>query len=157
MCVRVCIIYTWNKFNTLSWGFPGGSVVKIPHVNAGDMDLIPGLGRSTGGGNGNPLQHSCLENPMDRGAWWATVHVVAKSEPDWTHTHTHTYYNEITNRVRPTSVAPQYQNEVTRERQKEESSKETEEKQEKQYYDVLEAKWNCFREERMIKYVSSYL
>ena len=49
------------------------------------------------------------------------------------------------------------QNEVTRERQKEESSKETEEKQEKQYYDVLEAKWNCFREERMIKYVSFYL
>ena len=118
MCVCVCIIYIWNKFNTLSWGFPGCSVVKIPHVNTRDMDLIPGLGRSTGGGNGNPLQHFRLENPMDRGAWWATVHVVTKSEPDWTHarahththTHTHTYYTEITNRVRPTSEAPQYQN-----------------------------------------------
>ena len=46
--------------------------------NAGDQDLIPGLGRSPGEGNGNPLQYSCLGNPMDRGAWWATVHGVAK-------------------------------------------------------------------------------
>ena len=46
---------------------------------AGDMGLIPGLGRSRGG-NGNPLQYSCLENPMDRGAWWATVHGVTKSD-----------------------------------------------------------------------------
>ena len=45
----------------------------------GDLGLIPGLGRSLGGGNGNPLQYSWLENPMDRGAWWATVHGVAKS------------------------------------------------------------------------------
>ena len=82
MCVCVYIIYTLNKSDTLFWGFPGGSVVKNLHVNAGDMGLIPGLGRSTGGGNGNLLQHSRLENPMDRGAWWATVHVVAKSEPD---------------------------------------------------------------------------
>ena len=44
------------------------------------MGSIPGLGRSPGGGNGNPLQYSCLENPMDRGAWWATVHGVAKSQ-----------------------------------------------------------------------------
>ena len=50
-------------------GFPGGSVVKNPPVNSGDTGLIPGLGRSPGGGNGNPLQCSCLENPMDRGAW----------------------------------------------------------------------------------------
>ena len=49
--------------------------------NAGDPGLIPGLGRSSGEGNGNPLQYSCLENPMDRGAWQATVHGVAKS---WT-------------------------------------------------------------------------
>ena len=52
-------------------------MVKNPSVNAGDvrdMDLIPGLGRSPGGGHGNPLQHFCLENPMDRGAWQATVH-----------------------------------------------------------------------------------
>ena len=47
--------------------------------NAGDPGSIPGLGRSPGEGNGNPLQYSCLENPMDRGAWWATVHGVAKS------------------------------------------------------------------------------
>ena len=47
--------------------------------NAGDIGLIPGVGRSPGKGNGNPLQYSCLGNPMDRGAWWATVHGVAKS------------------------------------------------------------------------------
>ena len=47
--------------------------------NAGDLDLIPGSGRSPGEGNGNPLQYSCLENYMDRGAWWATVHRVARS------------------------------------------------------------------------------
>ena len=47
--------------------------------NAGDLDSIPGSGRSPGEGNGNPLQYSCLENPMDGGAWWATVHGVAKS------------------------------------------------------------------------------
>ena len=50
---------------------------------AGDMGLIPGYGRSPGGGHGNPLQYSCLGNPMDRGAWWATVHGVAK-ESDMT-------------------------------------------------------------------------
>ena len=49
-------------------------------ANAGDLGLIPGLGRSSGGGHGNPLQDSCLENPMDRGAWWATVHVLTKSQ-----------------------------------------------------------------------------
>jgi len=47
--------------------------------NAGDLGLIPGSGRSPGEGNGNPLQYSCLENPTDGGAWWATVHRVAKS------------------------------------------------------------------------------
>ena len=60
-------------------GFPGGSDGKISACNAGDLGLIPGLGRSPGEGNGYPLQYSCLENPMDRGAWWATVHGVAKS------------------------------------------------------------------------------
>ena len=50
-------------------GVPGGSVVKNPPANAGDMGLIPGSGRSPGGENGNPLQYSYLENPMDRGAW----------------------------------------------------------------------------------------
>ena len=52
--------------------------VKNPPANAGDAGLIPGSGRSPGGGNGNSLQYSCLENPMARGAWWATVHGVAK-------------------------------------------------------------------------------
>ena len=59
--------------------FPGRSEVKAPACNAGDLGLIPGSGRFPGEGNGNPLQYSCLENPMDRGAWWATVHGVAKS------------------------------------------------------------------------------
>ena len=54
-------------------------MVKNPFANAGDMSSIPGLGRSPGGGHGNPLQYSCLENSMDRGAWQATVHGVAKS------------------------------------------------------------------------------
>ena len=54
--------------------FPGGRVVKNPPANARDVGLIPGLGRSPGEGNGKPLQYSCLKNPMDRGAWWTTVH-----------------------------------------------------------------------------------
>ena len=70
-------------------GFPGGTSGKqktnkqtnLP-ANEGDrrnVGSIPGSGRSPGGGNGNPLQYSCLENPMDRGAWWVTVHGAAKS------------------------------------------------------------------------------
>ena len=50
--------------------------------DTGDAGLIPGLGKSAGGGNGNPLQYSCLENPTDRGAWWATVHGIAKDKQD---------------------------------------------------------------------------
>ena len=61
-----------------SQGFPGGSAVKNPPANAGHTGLIPGLGRSPGEGNGNPLQYSCLENPMDREAWQAIVHGVTK-------------------------------------------------------------------------------
>ena len=53
-------------------------VIKTPPANAGDMGSIPGSGKSPGGGNGNPLQYSCLGNPMDRGAWQVTVHGVAK-------------------------------------------------------------------------------
>ena len=63
-------------------GFPSGTVVKNLPANAGDSrdtGLIPGSGRSPGGGHGNPLQYSCLENSMDRGAWWAAVHGIAKS------------------------------------------------------------------------------
>ena len=59
-------------------GFPGGLAVKNLPANAGDTGLIPELGRSPGGGRGNPLQYSCLGNPMDRGAWQATVHGVLK-------------------------------------------------------------------------------
>ena len=63
--------------------FPGGASGKDLPASAGDIrDLgsIPGSGRSPGEGNGNPLQYSCLENPMDRGAWWATVHGVTESD-----------------------------------------------------------------------------
>ena len=60
--------------------FPGDSDSKASAHNAGDPGLIPGLGRSPGEGNGNPLQYSCLENSMDGGTWWATVHGVAKSQ-----------------------------------------------------------------------------
>ena len=60
-------------------GFPGDSVVKNPPANAGDTGSTSGLGRSPGKGNGNPLQYSCLGNPMDREAWQAIVHGVTKS------------------------------------------------------------------------------
>ena len=59
-------------------GFPGGSAVKNLPASAGDIGLIPGLGRSPGEGNGYPLRYSCLGNPMDRGACWATVQGVTK-------------------------------------------------------------------------------
>ena len=93
-CVSLCVcVYV---------GFPGSSVGKEFFCNAGDtgdMGFIPGSERSPGEVNGSPLHYSCLENPMDRGAWWATVHGVSKS---WTrlkeltvhthaHTHTHTH------------------------------------------------------------------
>ena len=70
VCVCVCI-HTYM-------GFPGGSVVKNLPAKARDVGLIPGLGRSRGEGNGNPLQYSCLRNPVDRGAWQTTVHGVTK-------------------------------------------------------------------------------
>ena len=61
-------------------GFPGGSSGKDSACNVGDLGLIPSLGRSHGGGNGNPLQYSCLGNSMDRGIWQVTVHGLAKSQ-----------------------------------------------------------------------------
>ena len=75
--------------------FPGGSDDEESACNAGDLGLIPELGRSPGEGNGYPLHYSYLENPMDRGAWWATVHVVAKN---WTqlsdfHSNLEPYFN----------------------------------------------------------------
>ena len=60
--------------------FPGGSAVKNPPVNAGDAGLIPGLGRSPGEGNGNPLQYSCLGNPLDIDTWWPIVQGVTKTQ-----------------------------------------------------------------------------
>ena len=61
-------------------GAPGGSDSQESTCNVGDLGSIPGLGRSPGEGHGNPLQYSCLENPMDRGAWSATVHGVGESD-----------------------------------------------------------------------------
>ena len=62
------------------WGFPGGSDSKESAYTAGDLCLIPEMEGSPEEGNGDPLQHSCLENSMDRGAWWATVHGDPKSQ-----------------------------------------------------------------------------
>ena len=79
--------------------FPGGSGGKASACNVGDLGLILGLGRSPGEENGNSLQYSGLENPMDRGAWRAIVHRVAKSQTQLsnyhTHTHTHTHLSQI--------------------------------------------------------------
>ena len=63
-------------------GFPNSSVDKESACSAEDLGSIPGLGRSPGEGNDNPLQYSCLENPGDRGAWWATVHGVTRERHD---------------------------------------------------------------------------
>ena len=68
--------------------FPGGSDGKVPAYNARDPGSVPGSGRSLEEGNGNPLQYSCLENLMDRGAWWAAVPGVAKSQTQLS-THAH--------------------------------------------------------------------
>ena len=65
------------------WGFPGGAEVKASACNVGDLGSIPGSGRSPGEGNSNPLQYSCLENPMDGGAWWVTVHGSQTVGHDW--------------------------------------------------------------------------
>ena len=83
--------------------FPGGSVVKNLTANAGDRGSVPGLGRSTEEGNGNPRQYSCLENPMDRGDWRATVHRVAKS---WTRLSYFPYRNKITLSTQSTQNGP---------------------------------------------------
>ena len=108
-----CSIHSWvwqpthlnNKENIRClMGFPSGSVVKNLPANAGDTGnsgLILGSGRSSAGGNGDPFQYSCLENPMDREAWLATVQRVTKS---WTglttHTHTHAHTHTCKDRDR---------------------------------------------------------
>ena len=91
VCVCVCVCVC---------GFPGGSVVKKPSAitgDTGDMGSIPGSERSPGLGNGNPLQYSCLEYSMDRGAWWTAIHGVIKSQT-WqsTHVRTHRHTNTHT-------------------------------------------------------------
>ena len=75
-CMTLC-----DPMNCSHQGFPGGSNGKESACNAGDPGLIPGAGRSPGEVNGYPLQYSCLENSIDRGACWATVHGITKS---WT-------------------------------------------------------------------------
>ena len=86
-------IYTlmYNIF-IVSLGFPGGSDDKESACNAGDLGSITGLGRSPAEGNGYPIQYLCLENSMDRGAWWAVVHGVAKS---WTQLNTHSLHPQL--------------------------------------------------------------
>ena len=71
---------TLLKAKVFTLSFPGASDSKQSACNVGDLGLIPGSGRSSGEGNGYPLRYSSLENPMDRGAWWATVHGVTKSQ-----------------------------------------------------------------------------
>ena len=75
--------YFYPYIATYMQAFQVVLVIKKPPANEGDLreaGSIPGLGRSPGGGHGNPLQYSCLENLIDKGAWWATVHEVAKSQ-----------------------------------------------------------------------------
>ena len=90
----LCLLDLFKKFFVR--GFPGSIVVKNVCASAGDsgeVSSIPGLGRSLGEGNGNPVQYSCLGNPMDTGVWWATVHRVAKGWTqlcNWACTQAHT-------------------------------------------------------------------
>ena len=94
--ILLLLFFTFFFFVFSYWGFPTGSEVKASACNAGDLGSIPGLGRSPEEGNGNPLQYSCLENPIDRGAWWATVHGVAKGQTrlsDFTFTLSYSYFS----------------------------------------------------------------
>ena len=81
-------VFDFFLYINILLSFPGGSEVKNPLANAGDASSIPGLGRFPGGGCGNPLQYSCLQNPMDREAWWAIVNRVTNS---WTQLSEHTH------------------------------------------------------------------
>ena len=78
VCISIYINLKYFLEYSCFLGFLGGSVVKKPSANAGDMGSVPGSGRSPGEGNDNPLEYSCLWNPVDRGAWRATVHRVAE-------------------------------------------------------------------------------
>ena len=102
-------IHLWNRNNNNTvfflkgfwWvlseimGFPCSSVGKESDCNAGDLGSIPGWGRSAGEGNGNPLQYSCLEKPMKRGAWWAPVYGVIRVRHNWATKHASTHTSEI--------------------------------------------------------------
>ena len=79
VCNTTAECLTQQKY-IFSWGFPDGLESKESACNAGDLGSIPGLGKSPGERNGNPLQYACLGNPMDRGAWQATVHRVINSQ-----------------------------------------------------------------------------
>ena len=88
-------LYTMERLSTHThMGFPSGSVGKNLLLNAGDVGSILGLGRCPGKGHGNPLQYSCWENTMDRGAWWTMVHGVPKSQTwlKWLSMHAHRRY-----------------------------------------------------------------
>ena len=86
-CTAECLGYTYICI----YGFPGGPVGKESACNVGDLGSVPGSGRSLGEGNGNSLQYSCLQNSMDRGAWWITVHGVTKSQTQLRDWHIHMY------------------------------------------------------------------
>ena len=94
-------------------GFPHRSVGKSSACNAGDLGSIPGLGRSPGEGNGNPLQYFCLENPMDRGTWWSTLHGATRlrhdiaTKPSSTYfTHDSVYMSMLLSQFTPPSPSP---------------------------------------------------
>ena len=96
--LKICQLdLAWNGYSIWTEGFPHGMVVKNPPADAcdtGDRGLIAGLGRSCGGGNGNLLQYSCLENSTDRGPWRASVQGVTNSQTllsNWVSRHTHIY------------------------------------------------------------------
>ena len=95
-CVLAWLHFTYQWWDV--WGFLGGASGREPACNAGnteDMSSIPGSGRSPGGGHGSPLQYSCLEDSMDRGAWWATVHGVTNSRTWLSNSHTHAEWSDI--------------------------------------------------------------
>ena len=98
--ISTCFISAFYGMHYHPLGFPGGTVVKNLPTNAGDTSWIPGSGRSPGGRNGYPLQYSCLQNPMDRGAWHFTVHEVAEAD---TTEHSHMHAPPSTN---PTLLTP---------------------------------------------------
>ena len=99
--LRIKQIQYWIIIHSVTYDFLGGSDGKASAYNVGDLGLIPGLGRSPGEGNGNPLQYSCLENPMDRGDWKATIHGVAKSWTwlKWLSTFTHHTHRKVPNSI----------------------------------------------------------